>query len=195
MFQPLPLFVRARTNPSKVIGNSTISLLAGRACQRRSSFANALVELALYDDNGCSGSSRYRASPVRGCPAELAEHVCAEVDSLHASHSTRDIHSASLVAPYGSASNAPSAYRCKPTGIRERRSCTSCCQSTLMHSKVYLNRLHTVPHEHVVPHTVLEVRETAPASGSDGGHGGDRPGYSFRFVLPHHPLPSLPCPL
>ena len=81
MFQPLPLFVRARTNPSKVIGNSTVSLLAGRACQRRSYFANVLVELAIYDDNECSGSLRYRASPVRGCPAALAERVWAVVDS------------------------------------------------------------------------------------------------------------------
>ena len=82
LFQPLPLFVRTRANPSKVIGYSTFPLLAGRACQRHPYFANALVELALYDDNGCSGISRYRGSPVRGCPTELAEHVCAEVDPL-----------------------------------------------------------------------------------------------------------------
>ena len=166
IFQPLPFFVRARTSPSNVIGYSTFPLLAGRACQRRPYFANALVELALYDDNGCSGISRYRGSPVRGCPTELAEHVRAEVDPL--SRVTQHSALGASSPPRVLLRMGPLAMLLLHTAVNTRAyrdvgRARVVVNHLLCIPIFYVNRSHTVPHEHVFPHTVLVVRETEAA--------------------------------
>ena len=134
VFQPFPLFVHARTNPSKLSATRRFCcwpvVPANAACTslKRSLSLLSTITTSAPVVHG-TGAPRYA-----GALHNWQNTYVPRLTPWHAPHSTRGIQSAARVAPYGSASNAPSAYRCKHTGVRGRRSCTSCCQPSFMHS-------------------------------------------------------------
>ena len=80
LFQPLSLFVRACTNPPKL--SSTRLFRCWPAVPANAARTSLLHSLRLLCTMTTGAPVVRGSSPVRRCPTELAEFVCAEVDSL-----------------------------------------------------------------------------------------------------------------